>query len=909
MSFPFKFEPVFSISSNSETARFLWAFLQLQSLTRHRVLTTEVVLDMLESLPPNLDATYSNMLREIHPNLVPRAARALAWLAFSGRSLYVEELVDACAIDLKPSSVLGDRLTPYNIFEMLHDLVSIQPPLVSHNDMIPPRTHTIFLFHASVGDFLHRIKTIDAPEHDSHIETFHLEERKANKSIAKSCLAYLQHYNIPKSDYRDFPLLAYAWYNWDHHIDRGNAARRQDVDDTVIRRRALTLYSTLSRQSSPSYIGSRTQSLTMGHHLIPKWLDSMLQGRRMSKTTRLPSIYVEAEAEAGSSHPDESYTESPMQKFTDGLSPKDKLRLEEALNTPFFYPNFAAFFSPPSSPLGIYPPLKDSTRAVRFLEILPCLNSATEIRCRLFESSLAENPRYVALSYVWGSLDRECMANIQVQGTPVAVTPSQAQILLALRSRGEDSVPAIWLDFLCINQRDMRERSTQVLLMNRVFAQAKDVIIGLGEAVETDEKGIDFLGNVAALSSLSHYVGGTEHSDLSDSIQKAVNAIEASNDWEALAMLFRGPWWKRLWVVQEVVLAANAIVLIGSWSFNFNMIEQAINAKPAIEKLLSPMKRMSFSRLSSHPGWLGAKRILQTRSQWKESLGLPLPALLWRFREHRCTNIRDKIFALFGICCGEDVERCLGLVDYSLSASQTFTKLSVLIMESYKCLDMFSIGSAYDGDSYESISSWVPFTRALGSRKPLLLGVFDWPIPPVLYTACGHIGTLHIDFDRQSSGLILSGQVFDTIEHVENMQDSAQGNESLEALCGRISRHQEQLCGTACSDSQSNTEVRWRTLLADQWPMGQRLGQNKFRGCQVPFSPAEEAKLLKQSDVVEDMPFLERRAVVATKAGRLGLAPQECRSGDAIAVMTGGAVPYILRSTSTKDVYTLIGES
>ena len=120
--------------------------------------------------------------------------------------------------------------------------------------------------------------------------------------------------------------------------------------------------------------------------------------------------------------------------------------------------------------------------------------------------------------------------------------------------------------------------------------------------------------------------------------------------------------------------------------------------------------------------------------------------------------------------------------------------------------------------------------------------------------------------------------------------------------------HQELLPDASHSDSQSSVEVRWRTLLADQRPLGQKLGQKEFKGHPIPSSEAEEATLLDDPDLLDEMPSLEGRAVIITSAGHLGLAPKETQPADEISVMAGGALPYILRPSYTEDEYTLIGE-
>ncbi|KAJ3534689.1 hypothetical protein NM208_g7438 [Fusarium decemcellulare] len=824
---------------------FLWASLQLKALVRLRVILSHSILEALKSLPRDLDETYYRILGEIDSSLVPQASSALKWLALSTRPLYVEELADACSIDLQLSPVLGERLDPYIIFEILHDLISIQPPLAGPDESLIPRKHRISLFHASVGEFLKGIETYGPPSFSPRMSDFRLEDDEAHLHIAQSCLAYLYYYNIASARDNRFDLCDYAFYNWDKHLDHMENQTEKDSNhtDAGVRRKAMSLYNDICDLHSPKTI---------------------------------------------------------IQRATGWLPDHDVSRLLEAVNLPAFHANFDSFFLPSdrvaiaSRPSGVeakpwspdvvrapYHPLKFSRNEVRFLELLPCLDSTTETRSRMYTASLDHHPpRYVALSYTWGM---PIMENpVFIDGFEVKVTSAQAQLLRVLRSRGEDSLAAIWMDAICIDHYNLKEKEYQIALMDRIFAGAQHVIVGLGEEISSDEQGIRVLSGLAAL--LSHRLES-----------KPSSVLFNSEDLAAMMALFRGHWWHRAWMIQEIVLSSNAIMLIGSLSCNFNLIGQVMDAELELQKFFDSPGRSDLFLLRNHPEWLAAKRLVQTRSQWAMTRGLPLPALLWRFRNSACLDPRDKVNSLLSICRKEDTHALSP--DYNKETHVFFREVSAHIMSAYNCLDILSLRCAWTKDSLPA--SWALELQHLSETMPLILGIFEWPRQPEIYTACGTHGywaSIPSDY-RSGSTLHVKGQCFDTVRRVLN-----RGCAPLKRICRRISSIEDQTVYAA----ESQIEIRWRTLFADQWPVGQRLGKNTSRGAPIPTCPQDESRLLEQPGVRKYTPFLQGRSTFLTTGGYLGLGPQGARPGDEVAVLAGGAVLYILRKQGSAHV--LIGD-
>jgi hypothetical protein len=111
-----------------------------------------------------------------------------------------------------------------------------------------------------------------------------------------------------------------------------------------------------------------------------------------------------------------------------------------------------------------------------------------------------------------------------------------------------DDAPAFfWIDAICIDQENISERNHQVNLMKYIYSQAKRVIVWLGtsrEDVQDDIKAaLDYLlaWKKADTAERAHQLS---HSELQDSLLR----------------MFNRPYWSRLWIIQEVLLAKDIVV-------------------------------------------------------------------------------------------------------------------------------------------------------------------------------------------------------------------------------------------------------------------------------------------------------------------------------------------------------------
>jgi hypothetical protein len=124
-----------------------------------------------------------------------------------------------------------------------------------------------------------------------------------------------------------------------------------------------------------------------------------------------------------------------------------------------------------------YQPLDQTKNEIRLLKILPIRRvdgkEYDTVECSLFVISLDSSTEYDALSYTWG--DASNLREISLDGQPFKVTPNLEDALWHLQSH--DRVKIFWIDALCINQNDDRERSAQVGKMRTIYERAKNVAI------------------------------------------------------------------------------------------------------------------------------------------------------------------------------------------------------------------------------------------------------------------------------------------------------------------------------------------------------------------------------------------------------------------------------------------------
>ncbi|KAK4205557.1 heterokaryon incompatibility protein-domain-containing protein [Triangularia verruculosa] len=194
-------------------------------------------------------------------------------------------------------------------------------------------------------------------------------------------------------------------------------------------------------------------------------------------------------------------------------------------------------------------------------------------------------PDYSALSYVWG--DANDMQSIILDGQTFQVTHNLFTALERLYADGFSG--KIWIDAICINQSDNDEKAVQVQLMTSIYSRAEEVFIWLGPGPDGGA-----LQTIARLSALfqgevmnKYRAGKHDFISLRDTFIKNVVDLAVEDqgqndrtdgfDFEAIFRLCtERQWWRRVWVIQELVLAKKATVLCGVASASWKSVADCV---------------------------------------------------------------------------------------------------------------------------------------------------------------------------------------------------------------------------------------------------------------------------------------------------------------------------------------------
>jgi hypothetical protein len=170
-------------------------------------------------------------------------------------------------------------------------------------------------------------------------------------------------------------------------------------------------------------------------------------------------------------------------------------------------------------------------------------------------------PEYEALSYVWG--DPLITRPIKLDGQPYHVTENLKAALRRLRYA--DRARIMWIDAICINQRNPREQEHQIGLMRDIFEGCSQCIVWLGEKDDETEKALETLQWM--------------HDDLHvfewPCFAKSIPVYDIQLALEPLQTFLRRPWFSRTWTFQEFVLSRKHEILCGHFQIPSDLLLQS----------------------------------------------------------------------------------------------------------------------------------------------------------------------------------------------------------------------------------------------------------------------------------------------------------------------------------------------
>ncbi|KAF2498158.1 HET-domain-containing protein, partial [Lophium mytilinum] len=327
-----------------------------------------------------------------------------------------------------------------------------------------------------------------------------------------------------------------------------------------------------------------------------------------------------------------------------------------------------------------YEPL--SSGEYRVLILFPA-SWSQQLLCALVSGPPHSLPKYEAVSYTWGQPDRThpvlCNNATKTLNGPddldidtslrfervIYVTENLKTLLHRFRHENESRY--LWIDSICINQNDLSERAAQVQMMMTIYHLSQRVNIWLGEEDEYTEPAFGLLGH----------------------------------------LLLRRPWFKRLWVIQEVVVSKQATVICGNRSVDWNHLFDACQVLEKRDLFFDDVLGRPYISVISMGILRLAYHVLHSTVENEDAPStLALPEVILRTMNAESSDPRDKVYALLGMIREQDRQNLRP--DYTKSVRDVYIQMArqLCLFNGKPCFTF--IGIISQKTATHRLPSWVP---------------------------------------------------------------------------------------------------------------------------------------------------------------------------------------------------------
>lgn len=336
------------------------------------------------------------------------------------------------------------------------------------------------------------------------------------------------------------------------------------------------------------------------------------------------------------------------------------------------------------------------------------------------------------------------------------------------RQRNTSDVRTYWIDQLSINQADHGERKFQVSGMKHFYNRARQVTLWVGEDEENTNEVFEIFRKLA--QEFKNQGNFPDPNQMLANTQLGLPPFDSSV-WKSVSEFFNRPVFTRCWVIQEVVMGQNVMVVCGKLAIHwadFSRAAQSLAQRPWLEKLMLKRQGSSPSQSFEQGGLSNVVMMNGMRDDFHILKENSLESLLYFTGVFQATDPRDKIYSVLGIrsakttnCHPNDIE-----ADYQKSVMDVFLHAAKVCIMQSSALTICGInnGPSSKRTNHHLLPSWVPdFTAtALSSATSLCR---PGPLNP--YNACGNIPLVAAwPYEDRPDLLVTSSCKIETITHV-----------------------------------------------------------------------------------------------------------------------------------------------
>lgn len=545
---------------------------------------------------------------------------------------------------------------------------------------------------------------------------------------------------------------------------------------------------------------------------------------------------------------------------------------------------------------------------------------------------------FTALSYVWGPPDFEISFQLG-DSQSILITKTLSSALHHMRAK--DKSVWLWIDQICINQRDISEKEHQIPLMGMIYSHATNVLIWLGDEGNDDVSlAFETLHTIRARLQLSD-------EKISEADFERLALPDPSNvAWWEVKQLFRRPWFTRLWTIQEVILPRTDVCVkcgkatvpwgdLAEWCATLNScgLLRWLTANTGIDYLHAKGVRPADLKPASGGGTI--TRLDASRYLYAQGIQ-SLLTILVDTRYAQAWESKDKVYGILGLVDVDIVPKYAK----NVTARQVYFEACTKVPPE----EWFRLLHCVDHEAPVR-PTWVPEWNVPRVTKSIGYTNMSWAI----YAAGGKRSdpergfkypfVVPVEIDMTSQSMIVSGKIFDAVTvlgdtvtlPVIDIDNATEGNHAWASNIDIAKRCEQYPSGGTVFDA------FWQTLVAGSDASGREKapqdyseifsliidsttgnmpslpGQTYSPRRKKGFFTLDSLRSRKPAKTLDDLRIsftaaLKNRRFAVTESGYFGLVPRGTVHGDQVCVLEGINVPFVLREAEGDDNFELVGE-
>lgn len=308
-------------------------------------------------------------------------------------------------------------------------------------------------------------------------------------------------------------------------------------------------------------------------------------------------------------------------------------------------------------------PLPDDSSYIRLLTIHDLDLDKTRpvsVSCELTTWPVTEAPNYLAISYTWG--DERHLTTILVNSNPMRVRRNCEYALKQAKwydGHSRQRRLHYWVDAICINQMDDKEKGPQVALMGSIYKNADRVLACVGESDKESRylyRKLRLRRNSTIFSRLGlmqpdlrFWVPEYLQADLQQ-WQRSMSRSVLVKLYHVLTVFLQRSYFSRVWVYQELFLGTKVSIYCGKERLSVCLLRGITIAAnywfytmPKQPQLSAPTGDYVYIKLIDQVG----RSLLDVGSSDFEPI--PLSSALRHVRSLKCADPRDKVYGILSV--------------------------------------------------------------------------------------------------------------------------------------------------------------------------------------------------------------------------------------------------------------------